>query len=452
MVVHGNAAGPAVPAALQCARGDWRSVTLSLRGAARVAAVAAAAMLIGAPGPGRAQAPNAEDARKRLEADKTLLEETQKRSKELEASAEKINQEMKGITARLVETGKLIQASESRLSAIEAKQSELEKHEKQLRDSLGQRHGTLSTLLAALQRMGRNPPPVMITRRDDALTMVRSAMLLAPAIPELHGQADKLYGELTQLSRVIQSSRVESEKLRAEKAQHDKVRIRLAGLQEAKRQTGAQYEAELRSVRKEVGRIAESVREVSDLLAKLDKEFLGRSYADAKAGGPKVAAVLSPSGQKVVTTRRIEPQIPFPQAKGRLQLPIQGLRVISFGEKTTHGSLSKSIGIRTRFGGTVVSPCDGLVVYAGEFRAYGQLLIISPGDGYHVLIAGLSQIDVQVGQSVLMGEPVGVMSSAGTSQAALDKRGPVLTVEFQKDRRPIDPDPWWSDASRKGQG
>ena len=135
-----------------------------------------------------------------------------------------------------------------------------------------------------------------------------------------------------------------------------------------------------------------------------------------------------------------------------LQLPIRGLRVISFGEKTKHGGQSKGIGIQTRFGGAVVSPCDGLVVYAGEFRTYGQLLIISPGDGYHVLIAGLSQIDVQVGQSVLMGEPVGFMSSATTTKAAQDNRGPVLTVEFQKDRRPIDPDPWWSEASRKGQG
>jgi septal ring factor EnvC (AmiA/AmiB activator) len=409
-------------------------------------------MLMSAPLLARAQGtPSAEETRKRLEADKSRLEATQKRSKELEANAEKINQEMKGITARLVETGKLIQASEARLSVIESKQSELEEQEEQLRESLGQRHGTLSALLATLQRMGRNPPPVMITRREDALTMVRSAMLLAPAIPELQGQAEKLSGELTKLSQVIQSSRAESEKLKAEKAQHDKVRIRLAALQEAKRQTGAQYEAELRSVRREVGRIAESVKEVSELLSKLDKEFLGRTDTDAKAG-TKVAAVLAPSGQKLLTTGRIQPQIPFAQAKGMLPPPIQGLRVISFGEKTTNGIPSKSIGIRTRFGGTVVSPCDGLVVYAGEFRAYGQLLIISPGDGYHVLIAGLSQIDVQVGQSVLMGEPVGVMNSAVTSQTAQDNRGPVLTIEFQKDRRPIDPDPWWSAASRKGQG
>jgi len=152
-----------------------------------------------------------------------------------------------------------------------------------------------------------------------------------------------------------------------------------------------------------------------------------------------------------MATGRIRPNLPFDQTKGTLQLPTQGKRTLSFGQKTPFGTQSKGIGIQTRYGGTVIAPCDGLIVYAGEFRTYGQLLIISPGGGYHVLLAGLSQIDVQVGQSVLMGEPVGVMSSAVKTQAAQDT-GPVLTVEFRKDQRPIDPDPWWSDGSRKVQG
>ena len=44
-------------------------------------------------------------------------------------------------------------------------------------------------LLAALQRMGRNPPPVIVTRREDALAMVRSAMLIATTFPEMRTQA-----------------------------------------------------------------------------------------------------------------------------------------------------------------------------------------------------------------------------------------------------------------------
>jgi septal ring factor EnvC (AmiA/AmiB activator) len=262
-------------------------------------------------------------------------------------------------------------------------------------------------------------------------------------------------------SDLFKCGRAVREKVPAEKARHDQARVRLAALQDEKRRSSAQQQAELSSVRQEVARIARSVEEMTDLLKRLDKEVVGRvpappagkEIAAAEPGDGKAAAVLAPSGERIAmaTPGRIKPNIPFDQSKGTLQLPTQGSRVLSFGQKTTYGTQSKGIGIQTRYGGTVVSPCDGLILYAGEFRTYGQLLIINAGGGYHVLLAGLSQVDVQVGQSVLMGEPVGVMSSAAKSQAAQDS-GPVLTVEFRKDQRPIDPDPWWSDGSRKVQG
>jgi septal ring factor EnvC (AmiA/AmiB activator) len=415
------------------------------------------AVLFGAPLLALAQnAPSADEARKRLEADKSRLDTSQKRSKEIEANLDKLAAERQRISARLVETGKLIQQSEGKLGGIESRLGELQAQERKLRGTLEQRHSAISALLAALQRMGRNPPPVMITRREDALTMVRSAMLLSSAFPQLRSEAEGLTKELKELTDVIASSRSESEKLKAEKARHDQVRIRLAALQDEKRRSSAQERAELQSVRQEVARIARNVEEMSDFLRRLDKEVGARVPAPpppAEPAQPKVAAVLAPSGDRVamLTPSRIKPNIPFEQAKGMLQLPSQGHRVLSFGQKTTYGTLSKGINIQTRYGGSVFSPCDGLIVYAGEFRTYGQLLIISPGGGYHILLAGLSQIDVQVGQSVLMGEPVGVMSAAAKTQAAQDS-GPVLTVEFRKDQKPIDPDPWWSDASRKVQG
>jgi septal ring factor EnvC (AmiA/AmiB activator) len=438
-------------------------VTKSLTGTARI--LLAAAAILAAPLLAQAQGtPSPEEARKRLEEEKIRLDAKEKLSKDLEAGIDKLAAERERISARLIETGKLIQQSEAQLNGIEARLGELDAEEKRLRGDLQQRHGAISTLLAALQRIGRNPPPVMVTRREDALTMVRSAMLLSSAFPELRGEAERLTKDLRDLARVIKSSRAEGEKLRAEKARHDEARVRLAALQDEKRRSSAHQQRELQSVRQEVARIANSVKEMNDLLHRLDKELLNRlppasGGKDTAPSGPgpdaerKAVAVLAPSGERVamLAPSRIKPNIPFDQAKGTLQLPSQGHRILSFGQKTTFGTQSKGIGIQTRYGGAVVSPCDGLIVYAGEFRTYGQLLIISPGGGYHVLLAGLSQIDVQVGQSVLMGEPVGVMSSAAKSQAAQESGGPVLTIEFRKDQRPIDPDPWWSDASRKVQ-
>jgi septal ring factor EnvC (AmiA/AmiB activator) len=417
------------------------NVTHSVTGTARILLAAAALLAAGLAALAQGT-PTADD--KRLEAEKALKQAGEKKAKALQAELAKAEAERKRINDLLIATGKRIQQSEAELSKIEAKLAELEVDERKLRGELEERHGTLSALLAALQRMGRNPPPVMITRREDALTMVRSALLLSSAFPELRWQAVGLAKELKSLDAVIRSGRAEREKLVAEKTRHDEARIRLAALQEEKRRASAQKQAELDSELQDIARRAKNIEEI---LQRLDK---GVATASSKPSSGPGLAELAPSGEKKVATAmmlpRIKPQIPFDQAKGTLQLPAQGSRTLSFGQKSPHGTLSKGIGIQTRPGGTVLAPCDGLIVYAGEFRTYGQLLIISPGGGYHVLLAGLSQIDVQVGQSVLMGEPVGAM--AAKSPAAQDG-GPVLTVEFRKDQRPIDPDPWWADASRK---
>ena len=87
------------------------------------------------------------------------------------------------------------------------------------------------------------------------------------------------------------------------------------------------------------------------------------------------------------------------------------------------------------------------MVYSGPFRSYGQLLIINAGDGYHVLLAGMERIDVQLGQFVLAGEPVAAMASqrlASVDAVAIGVAQPVLYIEFRKDGASIDPAPWWA--------
>jgi septal ring factor EnvC (AmiA/AmiB activator) len=373
------------------------------------------------------------------------------------------------------------------MSAIEARLGELEAQEKLVRGSLEQRQGSISSLLSVMQRMGRNPPPVMITRREDALAMVRSAILLAAAFPELRGQARALTDQLDDLVRVMTDIHSEGEKLRAETAKLEDARTRLSLLMNAKRQSLAERQEELAQMQKSAAEISKNVMELGDLIQKLDKEvaekttlgayekqlqseqqkaaalpaivsgsaepLLAAISPSAKPDDRPASAVLAPNGERLAmaTPGRIKPAVPFHLAKA--QLPAHGRRVLSFGDRTQYGSQSKGIVLETRQGAQVISPSDGWVVFAGEFRSYGQLLIINAGGGYHLLLAGMSQIDVQLGQFVLAGEPIGVMS--GTAKAVQGKAqdtAPVLYVEFRKEGRPIDPDPWWADGSRKVQG
>ncbi len=400
------------------------------------------------------------------------------------------------------------------MSAIEARLGELDAQERLLKGSLDQRRGQIAKLLSALLRMGRNPPPVMITRREDALVMVRSAMLLAAAFPELRGQALTLATRLNELVRVMTDIRSEGDRLKVETERLSAARTRLSGLMETKKQSLAERQAELQQVRAAAADISRSVTDLNELIVKLDKAVTERtalgSYekdvaaeqapgiaaaagepaapppdapakpaataageaVPAAAPGTKVAALTVPKPSEVIELApnagslgkpgRIKPAIPFQAAKGRLPMPAQGRRVLTWGEKTQYGSASKGMVLETRFNAQITSPCDGWIVYAGEFRSYGQLLIINAGGGYHVLLAGLSQIDVQPGQFVLAAEPVGTMSGdmAKVAEAKLSDKNqdkphasaPVLYIEFRKDGRPIDPDPWWVESRQKVQG
>ena len=74
-------------------------------------------------------------------------------------------------------------------------------------------------------------------------------------------------------------------------------------------------------------------------------------------------------------------------------------------------------------------------------------MILNAGGGYHVLLAGMERISVDLGQFVLTGEPVAVMGSGIRISAAILATGsaqPVLYVEFRKDGTPVDPGPWWA--------
>ncbi len=453
-----------------------------------------------------------DEAERALEQRQTELSTAESKAKALQTDVADLDAERERLNARLVETAALIQRSEGQLTSIEGRMSELEAQEKIVRGSLGQRHGQIAQLLGALQRMGRNPPPVLITRREDALKMVRSAMLLSSAFPELKGQALTLAERLDDLVRVMGNIRSEGERLQAETDRLTEARTRLASLMEAKKLTIADRQSELAAVRTVSAEISKSVSDLAELITKLDqavteKTGLGAyqdelktaainstppasavpapepngkllvaettpdSVADGAAAGEaqketQVAALtpphlkppiveLAPSQTAMIpgSPGRIKPALAFSTAHTKLPLPAQGRRVLAYGERTQYGGQSKGIVIETRAAAQVTAPCDGWVVYAGEFRSYGQLLIINAGDGYHILLAGMSQIDVQPGQFVLTAEPVGTMSGGPkNSPSSAQSNSPVLYVEFRKDGRPIDPGPWWVASQQKVQG
>ena len=422
----------------------------------------------------------AEDDLSREEAQKKLNETSQKlqssRAQEqgLVQGVADLTEARAKLNTELIEAGKQVQASEAKLSETESKLSELTDQVTIIRNSITDRKETIVKMLSAMQRIGRTPPPALVTRRDDALAVVRSAMLLAQVFPELKYEADNLSLELDGLVKLENNIREQRD---AQKSETDRLTVernRIDELLQQKKTQLAQSEADLVTARQIALQQSAEVTELSDLISRLDERMAKAEVAqyDAEVVAEKELrareqsrALATPADEKVIEIKpeetkvafaspsRMKPAVPFETARGTLPLPAQGKRLKGFGDADGMGGTLRGISLQTRGEARIIAPTDGWVVYAGPFRSYGQLLIINAGGGYHVLLAGMGRIDVSLGHFVLAGEPVAVMgTSLPAGQGNKDNSRPVLYVEFRKDGRPIDPGPWWAEASEKVQG
>jgi septal ring factor EnvC (AmiA/AmiB activator) len=343
---------------------------------------------------------------------------------------------------------------EERAAQTQERLDVLDEKEQALRTSLQQRRGLIAEVLAALQRIGRQTPPALMIRAEDALQSVRSAMMLGAVLPEMRHQAEVLATDLAELVRLRKQIADERGQLARDLLVLVDDRQRLALFVDERQKRLVEAERALGEERQHAAELAVQAENLNQLIVKLEQGLgsAARSArAAARASEDKKGSGIRPDFAALKDPGRLSPAISFASAKGMLPLPVNGARIREFGAPDGVGGTEKGVSIAARPGGQITAPCDGWVVYAGPFRNYGQLLILNAGGGYHVLLAGMEHISVDLGQFVVTGEPVAVMGSEAQSTAA--KAGgtsqPVLYVEFRKDGIPVDPGPWW--AANEGQ-
>ena len=103
--------------------------------------------------------------------------------------------------ALIVGAGRL-RDTEDRIAEAEARLKPLDDSERRLRSSLEGRRATMAEVLAALQRIGKHPPPAIMVRPEDALQSVRSAIMLGAVLPDMRVQAEALASDLADLLRI----------------------------------------------------------------------------------------------------------------------------------------------------------------------------------------------------------------------------------------------------------
>ncbi|QPF92108.1 murein hydrolase activator EnvC family protein [Bradyrhizobium commune] len=407
-----------------------------------------------APTPAQQAAAISPDAIKQREQELEAARASQKSAAEaqakLKAEITSLGQDRTQLNQQLIDTAANVRTVETKVDEAEARLKTLNAREQEMRASLDSRRADIVEVLAALQRAGRRTPPALLVRPEDALQSLRTAMLLGAVVPELRSRAETIAGELGELVSLRKNIAGERDQLAADR---DKIRndqIRLTALVDERQRQQSSREKDLDAENSRAIALSRQVGDLQGLITKMEQDLQSAAKAAEKAAEAKAAAnaaASAKSGPAVFKDRsRTTPAIAFAAAKGLLPLPVNGNKIRDFGGSDGLGGVQKGISLATRPGSQVTTPCDGWVVYAGPFRSYGQLLILNAGGGYHVLIAGMERISVNIGQFVLTGEPVATMGSTSqvASILATNASQPVLYVEFRKDGTPIDPGPWWA--------
>jgi septal ring factor EnvC (AmiA/AmiB activator) len=424
--------------------GAW----LSLASAQTPAPIPAAAT------PATTTAPSADDIKQRaqeLEAARQRQKDAAELQEKLKAEIAAIGQDRSKLNQELIDIAAKVRNVEGRIADAESRLGDLDTREQAIRGSLQSRRSEIVEVLAALQRAGRRAPPALLVSPEDALQSLRTAIMLGSVVPEMRAQSVKLVTDLTELVTVRKTIAAERDQLATDR---DGLRVdqtRLASLVEERQKQQSTAEQNMQAEAARALELSRKVDDLQSLIAKMEQDLqsAAKAAAAAKAATEKAAAAAASGKSNLAALKdpgRLSPAIAFASAKGLLALPVNGTRIRDYGGSNGAGGTEKGISLATRAGAQVTTPCDGWVVYAGPFRSYGQLLILNAGGGYHVLIAGMERISVNIGQFVLTGEPIATMGTTSriASILATSVSRPVLYVEFRKDGTPIDPGPWWA--------
>ena len=213
--------------------------------------------------------------REELNSNKALLERSQARREALQNRSGSLEDGLKKLNGWLIKAADKAKRGEAKLNQLEEELQKLAGQEKAQRAKLSVQNKSISLLLGAMQQIGRNPPPVIVTERSDALKMQRSAMLLVRALPRFREQASALRDELNYLVKLLTATKARQADLKREVAAYRDMEIELTSLKKQKREILGVRNKELDDVRKIAALAAEKVNRISDLIAINDRLVRG---------------------------------------------------------------------------------------------------------------------------------------------------------------------------------
>lgn len=310
-----------------------------------------------------------------------------------------------------------IQAHEAGLSALREGLRDATLREATIDRLFERQQQQISRLLGAMMAVERIEGPVMLVHPQGPLATARAGMMIADLAPAMQTQAQRIGSLARELAELRALREVAITTLQAG----------LSSLQDARAEL-SQAVADRRDL---PPRIAEDEARLLTLLESVHTlEDLAQGLAQRPAG--------------------LSDDLPaFEAARGRLPLPVVGGVLLRAGEADATAVARPGLVLVSAPGALVVSPWHGSVRYRGPLLDYGNVVLIEPGEGWLIVLAGLDTVYPRVGDVLAQGDAIGLMpgnARAGDEFVRSDLmagRSETLYLELRENGQAIDPADWF---------
>jgi len=386
-----------------------------------------------------------EAARRRLEEVQQTLDARQAESRSLAEQERELAARLEALRRESIDTAAVLQAQEEEATALELTLEAIGESRAAKLAELADRRAEVARLVNGLTRLARRPAEGMIFAPGEAYDTWRAAALMGRIGPLLQEQAAALRDDLDELAAIEEDLRSRRVELNQVVETMDGERRRLAELERELDRSRQSAREEAATLSRQVAGLSRDAANMQGLLQELEaaerqereRLLAARAAAQAVQGRPEAMRPVALAPPPLEGLRR-----------GQLRMPVAG-QVIGRFDRPAGPRQERRPGLTlaVREGAQVTAPADARVMFAGPFKGYGRILILAHGGGYHSLLAGFDRIDREVGDHVLAGEPVGLVSARPDGG---DR--PSLYLELRHEGKPVDPEQWLAATNRKASG
>ena len=281
----------------------------------------------------------------------------------------------------------------------------------------------LASLLGVLQSIERAPVPLLMIHPSGPVGTARSGMILSDVTPAVASEAEELRSQLQELQsmRSLQSRAL------------DQMAVALQDVQSARSEL-SQAIADRRQLPVRFSLNPDALRQIIESV-----DSLG-SFAEMlrDSSSPDLA----------------DPALPdFDAARGVLPLPAIGRQLRGFNEEDAAGIARPGLVLATGPRALVTNPWPATVRYAGPLLDYGNVVILEPDGDFLLVIAGIGEVFVQLGDVVGTSAPLALMGGAApdseelivtSSQGGGADLSETLYIELRQAGEPTDPSEWFA--------